>query len=101
MRDFTAWFCTLAFQMKMNRENNLREYRQAYNMDMAPKFGAGSEFGREQREEARRKKYGIYRKRYNPEDQPWHMSLGEGKDTKKWDTNPYAIYRVLGLHRGS
>lgn len=70
--------------LKMGRENNLKEYRQAHDLDSMPKFGAGSEFGREQREEARRKKYGIYRKKYNPEDQPWLMTLGEGKQCKKF-----------------
>ena len=48
-----------------------------------PKFGAGSEFGREQKEEARRKKYGIMVKRYNPDDQPWLMKLGGGKQARK------------------
>lgn len=41
------------------------------------RFGAGSEFGREQREEARRKKYGINVKKYRPEDQPWILTAGK------------------------
>ena len=46
------------------------------------RYGAGSEFGREQREEARRKKYGINVKKYRPDDQPWILSAA-GKSGKK------------------
>jgi transcription initiation factor TFIIF subunit alpha len=46
------------------------------------RFGAGSEYGREAREEARRKKYGIITRRYKPEDQPWILKCG-GKTGKK------------------
>lgn len=52
-----------------------------------PKFGAGSEFGREQKEEARRKKYGMATRKYNPYDQPWQMKLGNGKQVKKYAIN--------------
>lgn len=65
----------------MERENNLKEFKADEDL---PKYGAGSEFGREQREESRRKKYGIISKKYNPEDQPWILKLG-GKGGKKWD----------------
>lgn len=46
------------------------------------RFGAGSEFGRDQREEARRKKFGIITRRYKPDDQPWLLKIG-GKMGKK------------------
>lgn len=49
-----------------------------------PKFGAGSEFGRDLKEEARRKKYGYYTKSYNVEDQPWMLKLGSGKTTRTY-----------------
>lgn len=75
--DVTKWTQT---QVKMERENNLKEFKADEDM---PKFGAGSEFGREQREESRRKKYGIISKKYNPEDQPWILKLG-GKGGKKY-----------------
>ena len=52
-------------------------------MDLMPKFGAGSEYGREQKDEARRKKYGIIQKQYNPDDQPWLLKLGGGKQARK------------------
>jgi len=54
----------------MVRENNRKDFVREDDM---PKFGAGSEFGRDVREEARRKKYGIKSKRYNPDDQPWYI----------------------------
>ena len=41
-----------------------------------PKFGAGSEYGREQREEARKKKFGVHIRKYNSDDQPWLLRLG-------------------------
>ncbi|XP_033637211.1 general transcription factor IIF subunit 1-like isoform X1 [Asterias rubens] len=56
-------------QAKMERENNMREFKML-NPDM-PTHGAGSEFGREVREEARRKKYGVVAKKYKEENQPW------------------------------
>lgn len=66
---------------KMERENNQREYRT--EADELPKFGAGSEFGRQQRDEARRKKYGLALKKYNPDDQPWLLKVGSGKTAKR------------------
>lgn len=69
--------------VNLERENNLKEYKTANDLDLMPKFGAGSEFGRDLKEEARRKKYGIIMKRYNPDDQPWLMKVGNGKQAKK------------------
>ncbi|XP_076440492.1 general transcription factor IIF subunit 1-like isoform X3 [Babylonia areolata] len=69
---------------RLERENNLKEYKTANDLDTMPKFGAGSEFGRDQKEEARRKKYGIILKKYNPEEQPWHLKVGSGKQAKKY-----------------
>lgn len=47
------------------------------------RFGAGSEYGREAKEEARRKKFGIVSKKYKPDDQPWILKAG-GKTGKKY-----------------
>lgn len=69
--------------VKLERENNFKEYKSLYHLDQ-PKFGAGSEYGREQKEEARRKKYGINIKKYDPEAQPWLMKVGKGKDAKRF-----------------
>ncbi|XP_076042736.1 transcription factor IIFalpha isoform X2 [Oratosquilla oratoria] len=74
--DFKSWS-----HVKMERENNMKEFKT--QDDEMPKFGAGSEFGREQREEARRKKYGINIKKYRPDDQPWLMQVG-GRTGKKF-----------------
>ncbi|XP_075229010.1 general transcription factor IIF subunit 1-like isoform X2 [Lycorma delicatula] len=74
--DFSKWT-----QVKMERENNQREFKGPD--EEQPKFGAGSEFGREAKEEARRKKYGIITKKYRPEDQPWILKVG-GKTGKKF-----------------
>ncbi|KAL8625653.1 hypothetical protein ACOMHN_043928 [Nucella lapillus] len=69
---------------KIERENNFKEYKTANDLDVMPKFGAGSEFGRDQKEEARRKKYGIVLKKYNPDEQPWLLKVGGGKQAKKY-----------------
>ncbi|XP_076163387.1 transcription factor IIFalpha isoform X2 [Ptiloglossa arizonensis] len=74
--DFSKWS-----QVKMERENNMKEYK-GIEEEM-PKFGAGSEFGRDAREEARRKKFGITSRKYKPEDQPWILKSG-GKTGKKF-----------------
>ena len=74
--DFSEWS-----QVRMVRENNQKEFK-THEEEM-PKFGAGSEFGREQREEARRKKYGINSRKYRAEAQPWLMRIG-GKAGRKY-----------------
>lgn len=74
--DFTKWT-----QVKMERENNMKEYK-GIDEEM-PKFGAGSEFGRDAREEARKKKFGIVSRKYKPDDQPWILKAG-GKTGKKF-----------------
>lgn len=65
----------------MERENNLREFKMTENDDI-PKFGAGSEYNRDQKEEARRKKFGIIAKKYNPDNQPWILKVGSGSKRK-------------------
>lgn len=70
--------------IKIERENNFKEYKSANDLETMPKFGAGSEYGRDLKEESRRKKYGIMLKRYSPEDQPWTLKVGSGKNTKKY-----------------
>ena len=65
----------------MVRENNKKERAQE---EEAPEFGAGSEYGKAQREEARRKKYGFVSKKYNPDAQPWLMRVGNKKEGKHY-----------------
>ncbi|CAB3221126.1 unnamed protein product [Arctia plantaginis] len=74
--DFAKWT-----HVKMERENNIKEFK-GLDEEM-PKFGAGSEYGRDMREEARRKKFGITSRKYKPEDQPWILKVG-GKTGKKF-----------------
>lgn len=62
--DFAKWK-----NVKMERENNLREMKNALDEEM-PKFGAGSEYNRDQKEELRRKKYGVSARKYKPDAQP-------------------------------
>ncbi|KAK9885713.1 hypothetical protein WA026_012478 [Henosepilachna vigintioctopunctata] len=68
-------------QVKMERENNMREYK--INEEQ-PKFGAGSEFGREAKEEARRKKLGITARKYKADDQPWLLNCRDSTAVKKF-----------------
>lgn len=93
--DFAKWS-----QVKMERENNMREYKgideeqpkyfvlvwyaySLYGNYIFFRFGAGSEFGREAKEEARRKKLGIVARKYKPEDQPWILKCC-GSSVKKF-----------------
>lgn len=69
-------------QVKMERENNMREFKGTHEEEH-PKFGAGSEFGREAKEEARRKKLGIIPKKYKPDNQPWILK-SSGSTVKKF-----------------
>jgi len=75
--DFSKWT-----QARMVRENNQKILNQQ-PQDDDPKFGAGSVFGKDVKEEARRKKLGITRKVYDPEAQPWLMRVG-GKGGRKY-----------------
>lgn len=75
--DFTQW--TQARLVRENNEKILKNYMQ----DDMPKFGEGSQFGKDMKEEARRKKLGINMKKYNPDAQPWLMRVG-GKGGRKY-----------------
>lgn len=46
------------------------------------RYGAGSEYRREEKEEARRRRLGYISRHYNPDDQPWILKCG-GKNGKK------------------
>lgn len=74
--DFKEWT-----EPKLERENNQVELKGS--QDEHPKSGAGSEYGREAREElARSKKRDMMTKKYKPEDQPWILQYG-GENGKK------------------
>ncbi|XP_055676810.1 general transcription factor IIF subunit 1 [Lutzomyia longipalpis] len=74
--DFAQWK-----MVKMERENNAKDYR-GMEEDV-PKFGAGSEYNRDLKEEVRRKKFGIISRKYKPEAQPWILKVDKsGKKFK-------------------
>ena len=74
--DFTKWS-----QVELERENKMLEF-ESFGGEM-PTFGSGTEYGREQREEATRKKYQLSSNKYRPEQQAWLLQHG-GKQGKKF-----------------
>ncbi|XP_077326555.1 general transcription factor IIF subunit 1 isoform X1 [Lithobates pipiens] len=73
--DFSTWN-----QARMERDLSAKKMYQDEEM---PDSGAGSEFNRKLREEARRKKYGIILKEFKVEDQPWMLRVN-GKAGRKF-----------------
>lgn len=57
--------------------------RRIYGEEESTEGAAGSEFGKKQREEARRKKFGIVTREFKVEDQPWILRVN-GKAGKRW-----------------
>ncbi|KAJ4931803.1 hypothetical protein JOQ06_010243 [Pogonophryne albipinna] len=79
--------CSAWTQARMERDMSARRiYGEEESVDGA----AGSEFGKKQREESRRKKYGIVKREFKVEDQPWILKIN-GKAGK----------RFKGLKKGS
>ncbi|KAM9394113.1 general transcription factor IIF subunit 1 isoform 2-T2 [Pholidichthys leucotaenia] len=72
--------CSTWTQARMERDLSARRI---YGEEEAPEGAAGSEFGKKQREEARRKKYGIVTREFKVEDQPWILKVN-GKAGKKF-----------------
>ncbi|XP_061299864.1 general transcription factor IIF subunit 1 isoform X2 [Pezoporus flaviventris] len=73
--NFSTWH-----QARMERDlSNKRIYQD----EELPESGAGSEFHRRLREEARRKKYGIILREFRAEDQPWLLRVN-GKAGRKY-----------------
>lgn len=69
-------FC---FKARMERDMSARRI---YGEEETPEGAAGSEFGKKQREEARRKKFGIVTREFKVEDQPWILKVN-GKAGKR------------------
>jgi transcription initiation factor TFIIF subunit alpha len=86
--DVTKWK-----NVKLDRENTIQSGR--YGDEEQPKFGAGSEFGREARDEARRRKYARYAKKL--EDQPWILNV---KSAKVANTPGKTNRKFKGLREG-
>jgi len=71
--DITKWA-----NVKMQRDDGgVKSQKSNVVEDEQPKFGAGSEYGREAREEARRRKYTPQKKKINVEDQPWVLKAND------------------------
>ena len=76
-------------------------------LEEIPKFGAGSEFGRLEREEARIKKY-TPKARKTPESAPWLLKVGTGKTSKRYKgvreggvTENASLYVFFQAHDGA
>ncbi|KAI4877773.1 hypothetical protein NFI96_009911 [Prochilodus magdalenae] len=78
--------CSTWTQARMERDMS---NRRMYGEEESAEGAAGSEFGKKQREEARRKKYGIITKEFKVEDQPWILKV-----------NGKAGRRFKGLKKG-
>ncbi|XP_066498423.1 general transcription factor IIF subunit 1 [Hoplias malabaricus] len=78
--------CSTWTQARMERDLS---NRRIYGEEESQEGAAGSEFGKKQREEARRKKFGIVTKEFKVEDQPWLLKV-----------NGKAGRRFKGLKKG-
>lgn len=86
--DFSKWA-----QPTIKREHN--QVRSESFTDSYPKFGAGSEYGREAREEAKKKKYGHKSKHNKQEDLPWIIKTGEKNGRKLRGTKDNNISKLV------
>ncbi|KFD47843.1 hypothetical protein M514_11257 [Trichuris suis] len=64
----------------LDREDNADVYAEE---DVLPKFGAGSEYGKHARLEARKKKLGYRSQQYRRSEQPWLLTVSD-KHTRKY-----------------
>uniref|UniRef100_A0A3P9C422 Transcription initiation factor IIF subunit alpha n=1 Tax=Maylandia zebra TaxID=106582 RepID=A0A3P9C422_9CICH len=69
--------CSTWTQARMERDMSARKI---YGEEETPEGAAGSEFGKKQREEARRKKFGIVTREFKVEDQPWILKVNGKAD---------------------
>lgn len=69
---------------KMEREVSLKDVKGELEEE-PPEFGAGSEFGRKEREEAKRRKY--ERRKHKQNNSPWILKVGSGKQSRKYFRN--------------
>uniref|UniRef100_A0A674N0B7 Transcription initiation factor IIF subunit alpha n=1 Tax=Takifugu rubripes TaxID=31033 RepID=A0A674N0B7_TAKRU len=89
--------CSTWTQARMERDLSARRI---YGEEEAPESGAGSEFGKKQREESRRKKFGIVTREFKAEDQPWILKVnGKGgrrfKGQRKGGVTENASYYIF------
>nr|AAH45951.1 General transcription factor IIF, polypeptide 1 [Danio rerio]AAI65577.1 Gtf2f1 protein [Danio rerio] len=89
--------CSTWTQARMERDMS---NRRIYGEEETQEGAAGSEFGKKQREEARRKKYGIITKEFKVEDQPWILKVSgkagrRFKGIKKGGVTENASYYIF------
>ncbi|XP_061557217.1 general transcription factor IIF subunit 1 [Phycodurus eques] len=72
--------CSAWTQARMERDMSARKI---YGEEETAEGAAGSEFGKKQREEARRKRFGIVTREFKVEDQPWILKVN-GKAGKRF-----------------
>uniref|UniRef100_A0A673GNZ1 Transcription initiation factor IIF subunit alpha n=1 Tax=Sinocyclocheilus rhinocerous TaxID=307959 RepID=A0A673GNZ1_9TELE len=89
--------CSTWTQARMERDMS---NRRIYGEEETQEGAAGSEFGKKQREEARRKKYGIVTKEFKVEDQPWILKVNgkagrRFKGLKKGGVSENASYYIF------
>ncbi|KAG5832567.1 general transcription factor IIF subunit 1 [Anguilla anguilla] len=90
--------CSTWTQAKMERDMSNR--RMFGGEEDAAEGAAGSEFGKKQREEARRKKFGIVTREFRMEDQPWILKVNgkagrRFKGQKKGGVTENASYYIF------
>lgn len=74
--------------------------RRIYGEEETQEGAAGSEFGKKQREEARRKKFGIVTREFKVEDQPWLLKVN-GKAGKRYGSGARLIFIIIPLFEQS
>uniref|UniRef100_A0A8C7V5G4 Transcription initiation factor IIF subunit alpha n=1 Tax=Oncorhynchus mykiss TaxID=8022 RepID=A0A8C7V5G4_ONCMY len=89
--------CSSWTQARMERDMS---NRRMYGVEETEEGAAGSEFGKKQREEARRKKFGIVTREFKVEDQPWILKVNgkagkRFKGTKKGGITENASYYIF------
>uniref|UniRef100_A0A8C7KZQ6 Transcription initiation factor IIF subunit alpha n=1 Tax=Oncorhynchus kisutch TaxID=8019 RepID=A0A8C7KZQ6_ONCKI len=89
--------CSSWTQARMERDMS---NRRMYGVEETEEGAAGSEFGKKQREESRRKKFGIVTREFKVEDQPWILKVNgkagkRFKGTKKGGITENASYYIF------
>ena len=88
---FVLNLCAFSFQAQMSHQSDSIEEKESENL---PTFGAGSEFGRERREEARKKRRGFVTQPKDPESAPWNLKIG-GKNGRRLYTILFLLFNYM------
>uniref|UniRef100_A0A0N4ZR88 Transcription initiation factor IIF subunit alpha n=1 Tax=Parastrongyloides trichosuri TaxID=131310 RepID=A0A0N4ZR88_PARTI len=80
-------------QVRMERDDNRKLFMN--ETEQLPEFGAGSEYGRAAREEARRKKLGRRAKNYILDNQPWKITVNKKERENGVDSFKKKSFRTI------